>query len=70
MTRLTKQGVRNLDPAGHDGRKRHACRHWFAGPDVVIGTRLEADEHSHGEVLEVPVYGQRCAWCSAAEEVR
>lgn len=64
--RLTKQGVPNLNPAGHNGHKNHgsACRHWFGGPHVVIGTRWVSDPLDWG-AHEESTYGQKCLWCPA-----
>ena len=67
--RLTKQGIRNLNPVGHNGHKNHGktCRHWFGGPRIVIGTRWETDP-DFGYAYEEPVYGTKCMWCSAIKE--
>lgn len=69
--RLTKQGVRDLDPVGHNGYKNRGkiCRHWFGGPHVVIGTRWAADP-DYGDVYEEPIHGQKCMWCPAVRELR
>jgi hypothetical protein len=64
--RVTKQGVRDLNPKGYNGR-RHArgyedpieCAHnWQEG--VVIGTYDAGDgiiQNMH------PLYGKKCLWC-------
>lgn len=69
--RLTRQGVPNLDPVGHNGHKNHGktCRHWFGGPDVVVGTRWVSDL-DYWDVYEEPIYGKKCLWCSAVRETR
>ena len=66
--RLTKQGVRDLDPVGHNGHRSHGkrCRHCFAIP-LVVGTRSAVDRDSF-EVYEEPVYGHKCMWCPAIRE--
>lgn len=66
---LTKQGVRNLNPAGHNGHRNQGkgCRHWFA-ERVVIGTRWAVDPDYFGEAFEEPVYGCKCMWCPAVRE--
>jgi len=67
--RLTKQGVRDLNPAGHNGHLSHGnhCRHWFV-EHVVIGTRWAIDHDYFGEAYEEPVYGRKCMWCPAVRE--
>ena len=39
MSRVTKQGVRDLNAAGHNGHRNHGskCRHFFGAGVVVIG---------------------------------
>lgn len=62
--RLTKQGVRDLNPKGYDGRRRKhddpiECQHNWQ-EDVEVGT----ETHEMGLSLEEwPVYGKRCLWC-------
>ena len=67
--RLTKQGLRDLNPVGHNGHNNHGkrCRHHFA-LRVVIGTRWVADPDYFGEAFEEPVYGHKCMWCPAIRE--
>ena len=67
--RMTKQGVRDLNSAGHNGHRNHGklCRHWFA-ERVVIGTRWAVDDDYFGEAYEEPVYGHKCMWCPAVRE--
>lgn len=69
--RLTKQGLRDLNAVGHNGHKNHGttCRHWFAGPRIVIGTRWAVD-HDYLDTYEEPVYGTKCMWCTAVEGER
>ena len=69
--RLTKQGVPNLNARGHNGHKNAgtACRHWFGGMHVVIGTRWAVDR-DFGDTYEEDVYGQKCVWCSTVREFR
>jgi hypothetical protein len=71
MTKLTRQGVRNLDPPGHNGHRNHGarCRHFFSGILVVVGQRWEADPLDGEPYLE-DVWGHRCMWCSAIQEKR
>jgi hypothetical protein len=66
--RLTKQGVRNLDPVGHNGHRSHAkrCRHHFA-IRLVVGTRWVADQ-DYFDTYEEPIYGHKCLWCPAIRE--
>lgn len=70
MKRLTKQGVPDLHPAGHNGHRNHGstCRHYFGATHVVVGTRWTADPDSF-EAYEEPVYGQKCLWCPAVREL-
>lgn len=67
--RVTRQGVRNLDPVGHNGHRNHGsrCKHWFSGPSIVIGHRWETDPMD-GDTYEEPVWGQKCAWCNEVKE--
>lgn len=67
--RLTRQGIPDLDAVGHNGHRRHGarCRHWFAGPRIVIGTRWVMDPDDY-EAYEAPIYGQKCAWCPVIRE--
>jgi hypothetical protein len=71
VSRLTKQGVPDLNAVGHNGHKNHdtTCRHWFGGPHVVIGTRWALDS-DYGEAYEEPLYGQKCLWCPTVRELR
>ena len=68
--RVTKQGVPDLNDVGHNGHKNHgtSCRHWFAGAQVVIGTRWTADR-DYFEAYEENIYGRRCMWCPAVKEL-
>lgn len=54
--RMTRQGIRALDPPGHNGhpRARSVCLHNFNGASEVIGRRWTMDGR------EEPVYGHRC----------
>jgi hypothetical protein len=65
--RLTKQGVRDLNPVGYNGHRHTQCRHHFS-IRIVIGTRWTSDQDSDYEAYEQPVYGYRCAWCTAVRE--
>lgn len=67
--RLTRQGVRALDPIGHNGHRstRTRCPHNFAGQSVVIGTRWVMDADDYQERQE-PVYGRLCLFgCGEAK---
>lgn len=68
--RLTKQGVPDLNPVGHNGHKRHGtrCRHWFAGPRIVIGMRWVINPDYSFESYEAPIYGSKCMWCPVIQE--
>lgn len=61
MPRLTRQGVRALDPIGHNGHRatRTKCAHNFNGVPEVVGTRWVMEEDDY-RAWEVPVYGHRC----------
>lgn len=67
--RLTKQGVRDLNPAGHNGHRSYhkRCRHHFA-IRLVVGTRWTIDPDYGFEAYEEPIYGHKCMWCSAIRE--
>lgn len=68
MYGMTKQGVRNLNPAGYNGRRRAGrCSHFY-GQLVAVGTRWEIDPDYFGEAFEVPVYGRRCMHCGDTRE--
>ena len=64
--RLTRQGVPNLESPGHNGHRamRRRCRHFFAGPEVVV--ELEWSLDWNGEPYQREVYGQRCMHCGEA----
>jgi hypothetical protein len=59
--RLTRQGVRALDPIGHNGRRnvKTSCAHNFNGQTEVIGTSWMIDPFDT-EPREEPIYGHRC----------
>jgi len=61
--RLTKQGIRNLNPVGHNGHRNAGkqCRHHFA-IRLIIGTRWTIESY------EEPVYGRKCLWCPTIRE--
>lgn len=66
-TRLTRQGVRALDPVGHNGHRatKTHCPHNFNGTLEVIGTRWVMEDGDI-EAWEQPVYGHRCLFgCGA-----
>lgn len=67
--RLTRQGVCDLNPVGHNGHrnKRSRCTHWFCGPSVVIGHCWQTDP-CDGSTYEKPVWGKKCAWCGEERE--
>lgn len=69
--RLTRQGIRDLNPPGHNGHRNHgvSCRHFFGGPLVVIGHSLEIDPLD-GQAHRAEVYGRRCLWCGEARDDR
>ena len=64
--RFTKQGVRDLNTAGHNGNKQ--CRHWFAGERLVIGSRWAIDP-DYLDVYEKSIYGRKCMWCPCIKEL-
>ena len=68
--RVTRQGVRDLNPRGFNGNRNHkaTCRHHF-GPSIVIGTRYVYDEDYFCDVAE-HVYGRQCFWCKEIREER
>lgn len=65
--RVNKQGLRDLNPVGHNGHNSRACRHCFAGPCLVIGTRWAVDPHCL-DSYEKPIYGKKCLWCAVIQE--
>jgi hypothetical protein len=69
--KLTRQGVRDLDPPGHNGHRSHGvrCRHFFSGLRVVIAKEWKTDSLD-GEAYLDDVLGRRCLWCSATKEER
>lgn len=71
MSTLTRQGVRNLNPAGHNGHRQHGacCRHFFGGALVVIGHEWQTDPLD-GEAYRAEVLGRRCLWCGDTREDR
>jgi hypothetical protein len=71
MSELTRQGVRNLNPAGYNGHRKHGvrCRHFFSGALVVIGREWRTDPLD-GEAYEEEVVGRRCLWCGDTREER
>ncbi len=59
--RVTKQGVRALDPIRHNGHRntKTQCAHNFSGVPEVVGTQWVLDDDDHVE-HEEPIYGHRC----------
>jgi len=45
MSKLTRQGVRNLNPPKYNGHRNHGvgCRHFFSGVLEVIGHAWRID---------------------------
>lgn len=68
---VTRQGVRNLNPAGHNGHRKLVgrCRHFFGGPLIVVGREWRTDPLD-GEAYEEDVVGRRCMWCGDTREER
>lgn len=62
--RTTRQGVRDLNPPGHNNHGAQ-CRHFY-GQLVVVGTRWVSDEWSF-DGYEVGVYGRRCMHCGKVD---
>lgn len=69
--KFTRQGVRDLNPPGHNGYRNHGvrCRHFFGGPSIVVGHAWETDPLD-GEACRAEVYGKRCLWCGETREAR
>lgn len=63
--KTTRQGVRDLTPRGHNGRK--GCRHFFGGPLVSVGYTWERDPLD-GQLYRAEVLGWRCVWCKETRE--
>lgn len=63
-TKLTKQGVRDLNPSGFSGHRatRTYCRHNFNATLQIIGYDYAYDEDVCS-VIKEPVYGERCLLC-------
>lgn len=59
--RLTRQGIRALDPIGHNGHRatKTRCLHNFNGQLEVIGTQWVIEDGDL-EAWEQPIYGHRC----------
>jgi hypothetical protein len=66
--KLTRQGVRDLNPPAYNGHRGGGCSHFFGGPFVVIGHVWKTD--SLGGEVEVAVYGKRCVGCGEMREER
>lgn len=64
MTRLTRQGVRDL--GGGLPRRAERCRHFWSAELVVVGRRWEANEFNFH--YEIPVYGKWCMHCGETRE--
>lgn len=59
--RLTRQGVRDLNPRSVNGHRARPCRHFY-GPVKVVGRRFEYDpDYSMAVVVET--YGSACIHC-------
>jgi hypothetical protein len=71
MSTFTRQGVRNLNPTGYNGHRKHGvrCRHFFGGVLIVIGREWQTDPLD-GEAYEAEVLGRRCLWCGDTREDR
>jgi hypothetical protein len=69
--KTTRQGVRDLNPTGHNGHRNHgvSCRHFFGGPLVLVGHEWEADPLD-GEPYRAEIWGKRCLWCGETKAER
>jgi hypothetical protein len=69
--RSTRQGVRDLNPPGHNGHQSRGvrCRHFFGGPLIVVGHTWETDPLD-GDQYRAEVYGRRCLWCGETRDER
>lgn len=61
--KFTKQGIRDLNPVGHNGHKNHGAKCKHHDESVLIGKRWTSDGDGWYEAYQVPVYGFRCMWC-------
>ena len=66
--KITRQGVPDLNPLGHNGRNR-SCKHFFGGALVVIGHEWRTDPLC-GDSYQEEILGRRCLWCTETREVR
>lgn len=69
--KLTKQGMRDLNPSGHQNPSRRATqhRHFFNGPLVVVGYR-NAPYDWYGNMEADPIYARCCLICGQPEGAR
>ena len=61
---LTRQGVRNLNAPGASNppRRRGPCRHFYAGPLVVVGYR-QVNYDWYDDMESDPIYARLCVHC-------
>ena len=65
--KITKQGVRDLNPSGHRNPPRKMVhRHFFTGPLVVIGYRNMPGDW-YGDMEADPIYARTCLLCGKPE---
>lgn len=67
--RYTKQGVRDLNPVGHNGRasrQDEPCPHFF-GATQCVGERQVWDPE-YREHYVIDVYGRKCLHCGETRE--
>jgi hypothetical protein len=68
--KLTKQGVRDLNPPGRSNPPRRSFhRHFFNGPLVVIGYRNTPYDW-FGNMEADPIYARCCLICGEPEGTR
>jgi hypothetical protein len=61
--KLTRQGVLDLNPPGHNNPSRRAFhKHFFSGPLVVVGHQ-NAPYDWYRDLEAEPIYAQRCLIC-------
>lgn len=62
MTRLTRQGIPDLNPRPVNGHRRVPCRPHLPGPMRVVGQRYVSwDDILHGYYVDI--YGRHCLKC-------
>lgn len=61
VVKLTRQGIRDLNPGGMNGHHRKPCRHFY-GTVRVVGHEWAFDPYCF-ESYQREVYGRSCIHC-------